>query len=82
MPLKCQCGIYITVPHEHAQGLPKILTPMMTLEQVIGVTRTPEEAAMKLERMILDGLVAKVGEGVFKWTERGARLAASRQEEG
>jgi hypothetical protein len=64
-PPTCACGIYLCIPHEHAQGLPKIGAPYLTLADVGGLDGA--------DKLIILGLLAKVGEGLYKVTERGHR---------
>lgn len=68
----CACGIYLCVPHEHAPGVPKTGAPFLAL-----ATFGPDRASAlaNVELLMIKGLVAKVGEGLYKVTDHGSRLA-------
>lgn len=68
---RCHCGIYLTIPHEHAQGLPKIGALFLGLSEFGPDAPTALEA---VDRLIVKGLLAKVGEGLYKETDRGAAV--------
>jgi hypothetical protein len=62
-PPTCHCGIFLCVPHEHAQAAAKIEAPYLTLADVGGLDHA--------DKLIVKGLIAKVGEGLYKVTESG-----------
>ncbi len=65
LPPTCHCGIFLTIPHEHAQGLAQTGAPLMTLSEF--------ESAEAAEKLIVKGLLAKVGEGLYKPTAHGLK---------
>ncbi len=82
LPPTCHCGIYMTVPHEHAPGLPKTGAPLMStaeLGNLFGASPGHDAAALVVERLLVQGMAAKLGEGLYKLTERGAGIVAEVQ---
>lgn len=67
-PPRCHCGIYLTVPHEHAQGVPKLSEPLRPLRE-FGENRA--EALKLVDVFIVQGLLAQAGPDLYKLTERG-----------
>jgi hypothetical protein len=76
-PPTCHCGIFLSIPHEHAPGLPKTGAPILALT---AFGASPAEALKEVERLMAKGLLAKVGEGLYKITERGAKVAEEAEE--
>ncbi len=70
IPATCHCGILVNVPHEHAQGAAQTGAALLPLSSF---GSTPAEAEEAAGNLVVRGLLAKVGEGLYKPTAHGLK---------